>query len=423
MCIVPTVIVLLCNEPCLPLQALDAGAVEAILLVLQDCATKPKPEQRSDQALQQFMALLIAILAQVTLEDHDVSVTRKAVSQNAVKLLRSVFEILSGEGAQQNVVSMLWHWSSKDAAIREEVFSVGIAEMQTFLLSSYFSPVQRQVAADQLSAYVSVPDQQEFTTEGADSTLANDLINAGAAAALVDMLRSQFHQDVQCSAAQALAVLATFSPKSKLKLMSAGAFKPVVHMLRPSAPNYVRETGAMLLVTLATGDPRDGPVFTQTEAVVQFAGIGAVTALAEMLRPTNSVNVRIMAIQGISVMVSSFDSRVQKAVVSSGVLPVLLDILRILSGTVSWDPKFDELKQPTLFGMRLKCAEILASVGIENADNCSLLVEMGAVPEILVVCSDEKLPEAERESVTRLVQYLCQTDEDILAILSAMMLE
>lgn len=405
------------------MQALQAGVVEAILLVLQDCATKPKPEQRQDKALQQFMALLVAILAQVTLEDRDLTVTRQAVSQNAVKLLRSLFEILSGDGAQQNVVSMLWHWSSRDAAIRQEILDVGIAEMQSYLLSSYFSPVQRQVAADQLAAYVSVPDQQQFDATTADPTLAQDLIDAGASVALVDMLKSSFQQDVRCSAAQALAVLATFSPKSKMKLIAAGAFKPVVQMLHPSAPNAVRESGAMLLITLATGDPRDGPLFTQTEAVMQFASIGAVAGFAEMLRPENSPSVRIMAIQGLSVMVSSFDSRVQKALVSAGVLPILLDIVRVLSGSLSWDKKFDELKQPTLSGMRLKCAEILASVGVNDADNCSLLVDIAAIPEIVAVCSDSDLPEPERETVMRLLQYLCQTDEDILAILNAMMQE
>ena len=405
------------------MQALQAGVVQAILLVLQDCATKPKPEQRQDKALQQFIALLVAILAQVTLEDRDLTVTRQAVSQNAVKLLRSLFEILSGDGAQQNVVSMLWHWSSRDAAIRQEVLDVGIAEMQSYLLSSYFSPVQRQVAADQLAAYVSVPDQQQFDATTADPTLAQDLIDAGASVALVDMLKSSFQQDVRCSAAQALAVLATFSPKSKMKLIAAGAFKPVVQMLHSSAPNAVRESGAMLLITLATGDPREGPLFTQTEAVLQFASIGAVAGFADMLRPENSPSVRIMAIQGLSVMVSSFDSRVQKALVSAGVLPILLDILRVLSGTLSWDKKFHELKQPTLFGMRLKCAEILASVGINDADNCSLLVDIAAIPEIVAVCSDSGLPEPERETVIRLLQYLCQTDEDILAILNAMMQE
>ena len=405
------------------MQAVQAGVVDAILLVLQDCATKSLPEQRQDTALQQFMALLVAILAQVTLEDRDVSVTRKAVAQNAVKLLRSLFEILSGEGAQQNVVSMLWHWSSRDPDIRQQVLDVGIAEMQSFLLTPQFSPVQRQVAADQLAAYVSVPDQDQFKTEGADPALADDLINAGATVALAEMLNHNYHEDVRCSASQALATLATFSPKSKLKIMAAGTFKPVVQMLHPSAPDSVREAGAVLLITLATGDPREGPIFMQTEAVVQFAGIGAVIGLADMLEPQNAINIRIMAIQALSVLASSFDSRVQKALVSAGVLPVLLNILRVLSGSVSWDKSFDQLKQPTLFGMRLKCAEILAAVGINDADNCRMLVDLGAIPEVVVVCSDNDLPEAERESIQRLLQYLCHTDQDILAILSAMMNE
>ena len=95
----------------------------------------------------------------------------------------------------------------------------------------------------------------------------------------------------------------------------------------------------------------------------------------------------------------------------------------MLSGNAPWDKSFTELKQPTLFGMRLKCAEILAAVGINDADNCRMLVDLGAIPEVVVVCSDSELPEAQRESIQRLLQYLCHTDEDVLAILSAMMNE
>lgn len=396
--------------------------LDAVFAVLQDVATRAPADQRSNPALQQFIAILIGIIAQITLDDPDLSITEQVVSRGGVKLMRTLFETLTGEGSQQNVVSMLWHWSSRDVSIREEVVAVGIAEMQSYLLSPQHSPVQRKVAADQLAAYVSVPNQQEFSAEDADSNLAEDLINAGASLALVDMLHSSQHESIRCSAAQALAVLGTFSPKSKLKMMAAGAFKPVVAMLSPSAADSVREAGATLLITLAAGDPREGPVFTQTEAVVQFAGIGAVAGLANMLQPGNTPAVRIMAIQALAIMASSFDSRVQKALVSSGVVLMLLDVLRVLSGRVDWDPSFDRLQQPTLNGIRMKSAEILTSVAINDADHCRLLVDIAAIPEIIIVCADTDLPEKERDHLTRMVQFLCQTDEDILAILSAMML-
>ena len=346
------------------LQAMQAGMLDALFAVLQDVATRAPADQRSNPALQQFIAMLIGILAQITQHDPDLAITEQVVSKWGIALMRKLFETMSGEGTQQNVVSMLWHWSSRDLSIREEVMSIGIAEMQSYLLSPQHSPVQRKVAADQLAAYVSVPNQQVFTAEDADSTLAEDLINAGASLALVDMLNSSQHESVRCSAAQALAVLGTFSPKSKLKMMAAGAFQPVVAMLSPSAPDSVREAGATLLITLAAGDPREGPVFTQTEAVVQFAGIGAIAGLANMLQPGNAAPVRIMAIQALAIMASSFDSRVQKALVSSGVVLMLLDTLRVLSGRVDWDPSFDGLPEPTLRGMKMKSAEIIASVAI-----------------------------------------------------------
>ncbi len=390
---------------------------------MQSIAAQPSNQLRQDQGSQQLISLLVAMLAQITMEEADIAIIQAAVAQGAVKLLRSLFDVMSSEGGQQNLVSMLWHWSSQNSSMRQQVMDSGIAELQVSLLGLQHSPVQRQTAADQLSAYVSFPEQQQSSNQQPDSRLAEDLVHAGAPMALIEMLSNTYHELVRCSAANAIATLATFSPMSKLKIIAAGAYHPVVGMMGQSEPSSVREMGAVLMVTLSTGDPRDGPVFTQTEAVVQFAAIGAVPAVAEMLDPVNEPSTRIMAIQALQVMASAFDDRVQKALISAQVMPMLLDLLRVLSGRLAWDSSLDELQQPTIIGMKLKSAEILASIAINNKEHTRLLVELGVVPELIVVASDTDVPEEDREPVMRMLHHLCQTDQDVFAILNAMMSE
>ena len=364
---------------------------------------------------------MVAMLAQITIEEADRSVIQTAAAQGAVKILRSLFEVMSGDGAQQNVVSMLWQWCTQDSDIRQQVMQCGMAEMQVALLSLQYSPVQRQTAADQLSAYVAYPTQQQDDDSEPDSHLAEDLIHAGAPMALIEMLSNRYHEQVRCSAGQAIATLATCSPGSKLKIIAAGAYHPVVAMMAPSEPVAVRESGAVLLITLTTGDPREGPVFTQDEAAVQFAAIGAIPALVDMLNPANEPSTRVMALQAVAVLASSLESRVQRALVSGNVIAVILDLLRVLAGRLHWDTALDVFQEQTLTGMRLKCAEILASVGINNKQNADLLVDSGAVPELVVVASDSTISEADRTTVMHLLHHLSKSDQDVLAILNAMM--
>ncbi len=73
--------------------------------------------------------------------------------------------------------------------------------------------------------------------------------------------------------------------------------------------------------------------------------------------------------------------------------------------------------------MRLKSAEILAMVGINNQAHTRLLVDTGAIPELVVVASGSEVPEEDREPLLRMLHHLCKSDGDVLAILSAMMTE
>lgn len=402
-------------------QALDNKLLEAILSVMQGTAQAPASQVRQNQDVQQLMALLMAMLAQITVEEGDEAVIHAAVAQGGVKILRSLFDVLSGDGTQQNLVSTLWHWSVQGNDVKQQIMDCGIAELQVSLMGLQHSPVQRQTAANQVAAYVAYPNQRQDDEQQPDTHLADDLINAGAPMALVEMLSSGYHEQVRGSAGQALATLATVCPGSKLKIIAAGAYHAVVATMQPSEPESVRQCGAMLLITLATGDPREGPMFTQTEAAVQFAAIGAIPALAAMLNPVNEASTRVMALQAIAVLSSSFEERVQKALVSTGILSATLDLLRVLAGRVEWESSLDGLKEPTVIGMRLKCAEILGSLAVENPANIKLLVDSGAIPEMTVVASDTDIPEAERDSVMRMLHYMCQKDQDVLAILSAMM--
>ena len=363
------------------------------------------------------------MLAQITSEDGDEHIIQTLVSQGAVRYLRSIHDVMSGEGAQQNLVSLLWHWTTHSTGVRQQVMDAGIAELQVGLLGLQHSPVQRRIAADQLCAYVSIPDQQQGSDQqpARSSRLAEDLIHAGAPMALIELVGSRYHERVRCAAAKALATLATFCPTVKLKIIAAGACHPVVAMMGQSEPSAVRAMGALVLATLSAGDPGVGPVFTQTEAAVQFAGTGAVPALADMLRPINEPDTRIMAIQALKVMADAFDARIQTALVSAGVLPLLVDLLRVLSGRLDWDASLDDLEQPTIMGMRVTSAAILASIAVENPDYTKLLVDLGAVPELIVVASDTDIPEEEREYVMRMLHHMCQTDQDVFAILNAMM--
>lgn len=406
---------------CGVLQALDNKLLEAILAVIKHTASQPASRLQKDQELQQLMALMISMLAQITIEAEDEAVIQSAVAQGAIMALRSAFDGLSGDGTQQNLVSMLWHWSARGGAVRKQIMACGMAELQVSLLGLQHSPVQRQTAADQLAAYVAYPNQVQDDTQPRDVRLAEDLINVGAPMALIEMLSSNYHELVRCSAGQAIATLATVSPGDKLKIIAAGAYRAVVGMMQPSEPAAVRESGAVLLITLATGDPEEGPVFTQNEAAVQFAAIGAIPALADMLSPVNGATTRIMALQAVSVLASALEERVQKALVSADILSVTLEMLRVLAGRLEWDSSFDELKEPTVIGMRLKCAEVLACLGVNNKDHIRLLVDAGAIQEITVVASDTDIPEAEREVIMRMLNHMCQTDGDVLAILSALM--
>ena len=281
--------------------------------------------------------------------------------------------------------------------------------------------MQRQTAAAQLSGYVAYPSQREGDPQQGNPQLAEDLINAQASMSLIEMLSPQYHEQVRCSAGQAIATLATFAPGSKMKIVAAGAYHAVVGMLQPSEPADVKQCGATLLATLATGDPREGPIFSQAETAVQFAAVGAIPALAHMMGPVNEPNTRIMALFAVSVLAGSLEERVQKALVSGGILSVTLDLLRVLAGRLEWDSSFDGLKEPTLIGMRLKCAEILACIGVNNKENVRLLVDSGAIPELTVVASDTDIPEPEREQLMGMMHHMCQNDGDVLAILSAMM--
>lgn len=406
---------------CVVLQALDNKLLDAILAVIKDTASQRASHIQKDQELQQLLALMVAMLAQITVEEEDEPVIQSAVAQGAIKALRSLFDMLSGDGSQQNLVSMLWHWSARGGNIRKQVMACGMAELQVSLLGLQHSPVQRQTAADQLAAYVAYPNQVQDNTQPRDVRLAEDLINVGAPMALIEMLSSNYHELVRCSAGQAIATLATVSPGDKLKIIAAGAYRAVVGMMQPSEPAAVRESGAVLLITLATGDPAEGPVFTQNEAAVQFAAIGAIPALADMLSPVNGANTRVMALQAVSVLASALEERIQKALVSADILFVTLELLRVLAGRLEWDNSLDDLKEPTVIGMRLKCAEILACLGVNNKDHIKLLVDTGAIPEMTVVAADTDIPEAEREVIMKMLHHMCQTDGDVLAILSAMM--
>ena len=406
---------------CDVLQALDNKLLEAILTVVKDTASQPASRVQKDQELQQLMALMVAMLAQITFEKEDEPVIQSAIAQGAIRVLRSVFDMLSGDGSQQNLVSMLWHWSSRGGDVRKQIMACGMAELQVSLLGLQHSPVQRQTAADQLAAYVAYPNQVQDDTQPRDVRLAEDLINVGAPMALIDMLSSNYHELVRCSAGQAIATLATVSPGDKMKIIAAGAIGAVVGMMQPSEPAAVRESGAVLLITLATGNPEEGPIFTQNEAAVQFAAMGAIPALADMLSPINGANTRVMALQAVSVLASALEERVQNALVSADILSVTLELLRVLAGRLEWDSSLDELKGPTVVGMRLKCAEILACLSVNNKDHIRLLVEAGAIPEMTVVASDTDIPEAEREVIMSMLHHMCQTDGDVLAILSAMM--
>lgn len=411
------------NKDSTSMQALECGLLQAILTGMQSITAQPSSQLRQDQDTQQLISLLVAMLSQLTMETSDQAIIQTIVSQGGVKLLRSLFDVMSSEGGQQNLVSMLWHWSTYSADIRQGVMEAGVAELQVSLLGLQHSPVQRQTAADQLSAYVSVPDQQDSDSNEPDSRLAEDLVHAGAPMPLIEMLSSRYHEQVRCSAAQALATLATFSPKSKMNIIAAGAYHPLVAMLQRAEGPRVKEMGCVLLVTLATGDPGAGPVFTQTEAAVQFAAIGAISALADMLQPVNEASTRIMAIQALHVMASTYEDRVQKALVSAQVVPPFLHLLRVLSDRLPWDRSLDELEQPTLIGMKIKSAEILAMLAVNNAAHTKVLVESGALPELVVVAADDSVPEAEREQLLRMLHHLCETDGDVLAILNAMMSE
>lgn len=402
-------------------EALDNRLLEAVLSVMQATADTPATQVRQNQDVQQLMALLVAMLTQISVEEGDEAVIQAAAALGGVKTLRSAFDVVSGDGTQQNLVSMLWHWTVRGGSdVRQQIMDCGIAELQVSLLGLQHSPVQRQMAADQLAAYVAYPNQQQ-EDQPPDTRLAEDLIHAGAAMALIEMLSSEYHEQVRCSAGQAIATLATVCPSSKAKIIAMGAYHAVVSTMQPSEPESVRQCGAMLLITLAAGDPGEGAVFTQTEAAVRFTAMGVIPALAEMLSPINEASTRVMALQAVAVLASSFEERVQKALVSTGILSATLDLLRVLAGRMEWDSSLDGLKQPTLIGMRLKCAEILGSLGVENPANIKLLVDSGAIPELTVVASDTDIPESERDPVMRMLHYMCKIDQDVLAILGAMM--
>lgn len=403
------------------LQALDNKLLEALLAVIKDAASQPASRVQKDQEVQQLLALMVAMLAQITTDEEDTAVIEAAVAQGAIKTLHSAFDMLSAEsGSQQNLVSLLWHWSVQGGSIRKQIMDCGMAELQVSLLGLQYSPVQRQTAADQLSAYVAYPNMTKDENQPRDVRLAEDLISVGAPMALIEMLSSSYHELVRCSAGQAIATLATVSPGDKLKIVAAGACRAVVGMMQPTEPAAVRESGAVLMITLAAGNP-EGPVFVQNEAAVQFAAMGAIPALADMLSPVYEPNTRVMALQAVSVLASALEERVQKALVSADILSITLDLLRVLAGRLEWDSSFDELKEPTLIGMRVKCAEILACLGVRNKDNIRLLVDTGAIPEMTVVASDTDIREDEREPIMRMLQHMCQSDGDVLAILSAMM--
>lgn len=403
-------------------QALDNKLLEALLAVVKDAASQPASRVQKDQEVQQLLALMLAMLAQITTDEEDSPVIEAAAAQGAIKMLHSAFDMLSTEsGSQQNLVSLLWHWSAQGGSIRKQIMECGMAELQVCLLGLQYSPVQRQTAADQLSAYVSYPNQIKDESQPKDVRLAQDLINVGAPMALIEMLSSSYHELVRCSAGQAIATLATVSPGDKLKILAAGAGHAVVGMMQPTEPAAVREYGAVLMITLATGDPEEAPVFAQNEAAVQFAAMGAIPALADMLSPVNEPDTRVMALQAVSVLASALEERIQKALVSANILSITLDLLRVLAGRLEWDSSFDELKEPTLIGMRLKCAEVLACLGVRNKDNIRLLVDTGAIPEMTVVASDTDIREEERVVIMRMLHHMCQSDGDVLAILSAMM--
>ena len=388
---------------------------------MQGITSQPSSSLRQNADVQQLMSLMVAMLAQLTLEEANQSVIQTATAQGAVKMLRALFDVMSGDGAQQNVVSMLWHWAAQGGEIRQQIMDIGIAELQVNLLGLQHSPVQRQTAADQLSAYVAYPNQRREEGAEPDVRLADDLINAGAPMALIEMLDSRYHEHIRCSAGQAIATLATCSPASKLKIIAAGAFHAVVSMMAPAEPASVREYGAVLLITLATGDPREGPAFTQSEAAVQFTSIGAVSALVEMLNPVNEPSTRIMAVQALAVLSSAHENRIQKALISANIIPKALHLIRVLSGRLPWDSSFDVLEQSTLTGMQLKCSEILVSLGVDSKEHTRLLVDSGAIPELVVAASDSEVSEADRAPLMKMLRHLCNTDTDVLAILNAMM--
>lgn len=406
------------------MQALSQGLLEAIIAVMHNVVSQPPSKVRQDQEQQHLISLVSGILAQITLGDTGLPVIRKATAQGAIKALRSLFDLISIEGGQQNMVSMLWHWSSQGDDYRQQILDCGIAELAVSLLGRQYSPVQRQTAADQLSAYVAYPTQrEEDEPRPDDSRLADDLIDAGAPVALIEMLKDRYHARVRCSAAQAISTLATFSPGNKLKIIAAGAYTTVVEMLLSCEPSEIREAGAVTMITLASGDPREGPVASQTEAVVQFANVGAVLALVEMMNPVNEPSTRVMGLQALAVMANAFDDRIQKALVSAQVIPKVLHLLRVLGGRLERDSSLDQMSKETKAGVQLKAAEILACIGIDNQDNIALLVESGAIPEMIAVASDSHLSEADKDALIKMIQYLCKINDDVLAILSAMMSE
>ena len=278
----------------------------------------------------------------------------------------------------------------------------------------------RVTAADQLSAYVGVPGQQA-DEDLPPPRLATQMVDAGAPVLLVEMLQNSQHGEVRRSAAHAIATLATVAPSTKVKIIAAGAFQPVVELLRDEDDHTVREIGAVLLVTLVSGDATAEASADQTEAAVAFAAAGAIPPLVDMMRPIYTPGTRLVALTALHIMANTFDLRVQRALMSAQIVPQIMNLTGMLIGRLPWDQSFDDVDMDVVYEIKMKTAELLAMLGIDNKEHTGLLVGAGAVQDMIGVLAGEGVDEEKKNFLMGMLQRLCQTNPAVLDIVNSMM--
>ena len=106
------------------MQALDAGLMGALLGVMNNVADLATSAVRNNPDHQELISVLVSTLAQLTI-DADKRFAQKAVKESGIISLCNLYSKVSKEGGQQNVVSMLWHWSTLDPDIRQQVIDAG----------------------------------------------------------------------------------------------------------------------------------------------------------------------------------------------------------------------------------------------------------------------------------------------------------